>query len=51
MWVSQVVLILSFVGIIVTEVTTPWWKDAVFYRLLVDSFKDSDGDGLGDIAG
>ncbi len=28
-----------------------WWKDAVFYEIFVRSFKDSDGDGVGDLRG
>lgn len=28
-----------------------WWKDAIYYRLFVDSFKDTDGDGIGDLGG
>jgi alpha-glucosidase len=28
-----------------------WWRDAVFYEVYVRSFADSNGDGLGDLAG
>uniref|UniRef100_A0A2A4K7L6 alpha-glucosidase n=1 Tax=Heliothis virescens TaxID=7102 RepID=A0A2A4K7L6_HELVI len=30
---------------------SPWWNNAVYYRMLVDSFRDGDGDGLGDLRG
>ena len=29
----------------------PWWNDRVFYEIFVRSFKDSNGDGVGDFAG
>jgi glycosidase len=28
-----------------------WWREAVFYEVFVRSFADSDGDGVGDLAG
>jgi alpha-glucosidase len=29
----------------------PWWRGAVTYQLYIRSFADSNGDGLGDVAG
>ncbi len=31
--------------------TRPWWHDALIYQVYVRSFADSNGDGVGDLAG
>jgi glycosidase len=33
------------------ESDLPWWNDRVFYEVFVRSFKDSNGDGIGDLVG
>ncbi len=33
------------------DLSQRWWNDVVFYEIFVRSFKDSDGDGIGDFRG
>ena len=35
----------------ITPNTQGWWRDKVFYEVFVRSFADSNGDGIGDLAG
>ena len=35
----------------ITDTSDLWWKSAVVYCLDVETFLDSDGDGVGDLAG
>jgi alpha-amylase len=35
----------------IDNMLTQWWNDAVWYEVFVRSFKDSDGDGIGDLQG
>lgn len=48
---SLYIFALIFCGIKCIEADQNWWKHAVFYQVYPRSFKDSDGDGIGDIKG
>lgn len=51
----KIVLILIVFALVLSSCQTKaqkqWWKDVVFYEIFVRSFKDSDGDGIGDFNG
>ena len=45
-------LYIAFIGVqTVQSVNNDWWKDAVIYQIYPRSFKDNNGDGIGDLNG
>jgi glycosidase len=35
----------------ITDIGQTWWKQTVVYQIFPSSFKDSNGDGVGDLQG
>ncbi len=47
----QIIYLSNFSDTSHFDTSTGWWKDAVGYQVFVRSFYDSDGNGIGDLAG
>jgi alpha-amylase len=45
------VLAITPTAIVGASIGFPWWNDTVFYEIFVRSFRDSNGDGIGDFNG
>lgn len=48
---KKIILILITLVSVCVEMQAQWWKEAVVYQIYPRSFKDSNGDGIGDLKG
>lgn len=48
--ISLIFIVILF-QIALAKLDQAWWKHTTIYEVYLPSFKDSDGDGIGDIKG
>jgi len=48
---AAIILFCSACGSLASEKPDKWWQKTIAYEIYVKSFKDSDGDGIGDLRG
>lgn len=47
----KLLVFLLFPTCIFAALDTTWWKNTIVYQIYIWSFKDSNGDGIGDLNG
>lgn len=51
-YIKKIILFLVFFNLkFIVNSTRDWWKYTTIYEIYIWSFKDSNGDGIGDIKG